>query len=449
MKKIGKLIVVLAVTAQVLAGCGAEKAPAETAGRMPETETAETEMADQTAETETAQTEAAEEDGAAADASAAEESKAAELTPDPTNLSYLEEIQIVDFYGDGAEYPLYAPKGGENTDGFFTFFGHGIVFSAMVYGVGSSEDVQMYLDVLMDSEIASWKGDQDRMDSVAGEICKKGDDRYVILSAKEEDYRGTVYQTRKLSYLSARDGACVSWDMEVSENEQDEETAALVAEVARCYGLDLSELIVDDGTWAKQNAEVEADMQDVYEPEEGEPVLEKVEGYQYLGMVTIALGEEEKVTSPVLAPMGRNTSVKTNKVLATMHGVSVWITGNYNEHPGNYQAEMKKSAENSLDYYNEEEYGNRNGKVSEVMPMPGMESAVYYVIEYEQKNSLTEEWHKRVDIKCLIQVEEKYRITCEIKLQNEDYDGTTNSLLKELETAYGLDLSAWYAQDKQ
>lgn len=453
MKKFGKVFAMAFLTAFFLTGCGTaggsrEKAPADEAD-----ETVGTAAADEAAETagetgETLKAEGSDTSGTETAEEAPEEETVAprkELTPDPTNLSYLEEVQIVDFYGNGKEYPVYAPKDGENENGFFTYFGHGIAFSASVYGVESSEDISMYLDVLMDSEIAGWKGNQDYTDAVAGEVFTKGDDRYVILSAMAEDYRGTAYQKKRLSYLSARDGACVSWDMEVDENDQDEETALLIAEVARCYGLDLSGLTVDDGTWAEQNAEV--DLQDVYEPAEGEIALEKVEGYQYLGMVTLTLDEEGKVTCPVLAPMGRNTTVKEDKVLTTIHGVSVWISGNYSESLGNYQSEMKKDAENALKYYNDEEYNYRNGKVSEVMTMQGMEAAVYYVVEYEQKSILTEEWQKRVDINCSIRLKEKYHITCEIKFQIEDFDGTTNSLIKELETAYGLDLSAWYADE--
>lgn len=467
MKKFRKVITVMLLTALVVTGCGAagdsrEKAPAETADDATEKapagmtdETTGTDAADEAAETvgETGETLAAEESDTAGTDTAKEAPKEEaakphkELTPDPTNLSYLEEIQIVDFYGSKKEYPLYAPKDGENQDGFFTFFGHGVSFSASVYGVESPEDIPMYLDVIIDGEVESWKGTQDYTNAAASEIFTKGDDRYVFLSAKAEDYRGTAFQKKKLCYVSVRDDACVSWDMEINENDQDEETAPLVDEVARCYGLDLSEFTVEDGTWAQQNAEVEADLQDVYEPEEGESALEKVDGYQYLGMVTLTLDEEGKVTCPVLAPMGRNTTVKEGKVLTTIHGVSVWIRGNHSERLGNYQAEVKKDAKYALKYYNDEEYNYRNGKVSEVMPVPGMESAVYYVVEYEQKSILTEEWCERVDINCSIQIKEKYHITCEIKLQIEDYDGTTNSLLKELETAYGIDLSAWYADE--
>lgn len=375
-----------------------------------------------------------------------EEKAPVEKAPDPTNLIYLEEYQIADVFGDGKEYPLYAPKGGENMDGFFFYSDHGITFTASIYSGGSTEELPMYLDMSVNMQVEDWKEDPECSDVGVGETLAKGDDRYLFLTAKKKDFFGAVYQRRKLIYMSVRgDGVGVFWEMELSENAQDEETAPLIAEVARCYGLDLREFGMEDGTWAEQSATLEAERQNIYEPEEGELALEKVEGYQYLGMTTIAMDDEGEVTCPVLVPMGRSTTVDVNRASTSIHGVSVWVRGYNTPYAGNYQAMAQKDVDQALDYYNNLEYGYRNGKVSEVMPMPGQEAAVYYIVEFEQKESLTEEFYKRTDINCLIQVKEKHYVSCEIHLIPKDYDVETNNLIKELETAYGLDLSAWYA----
>lgn len=435
MKNFWRVIITLTLTAAVLAGCGAaekeEKAPVEEAAETPDTgEAAETvEESVEIPATEETVREISE-----------------NLEPDPTNLTYLEEYQIEDVFGDGKEYPLYAPKRGENTDGFFFYSDHGITFTASIYSGGSMEELQMYLDMSVDLQVEDWKEDPECSDVGVGETLAKGDDRYLFLTAKKKDFNGAIYQRRKLIYMSVRDGgAGVFWEMELSENAQDEETSPLIAEVARCYGLNLGEFSMEDGTWAEQDAKLEAERQNVYEPEEGELVLEKVEGYQYLGMATIAMDDEGEVTCPVLVPMGRNTTVDENRASTTIHGVSMWVRGDHTPYAGNYQAMAQKDADYALDYYNNLEYGYRNGKVSEVMPMPGQEAAVYYFVEYEQKDSLTEEYNRRTYIDCLIQVKEKHYVSCEIRLLFEDYDVETNDLLKELETAYGLDLSAWYA----
>lgn len=432
MKNFWRVMISLSLTAAVLAGCGAaekeeEKASVEEAAETPAAETAE------------------EMDGTSV---AEEEAEGAPetLAPDPTNLIYLEEYQIEDVFGDGKEYSLYAPKGGQNTDGFFFYSDHGITFTASIYSGGSLEELQMYLDMSVDLQVEDWKEDQECSEVGVGETLAKGDDRYLFLTAKKKDFNGAIYQRRKLIYMSVRDGgAGVFWEMELSENAQDEETSPLIAEVARCYGLNLGEFSMEDGTWAEQDAKLEAERQNVYEPEEGEIVLEKVEGYQYLGMATIAMDDEGEVTCPVLVPMGRNTTVDENRASTTIHGVSMWVRGDHTPYAGNYQAMAQKDADYAQDYYNDLEYGYRNGKVSEVMPMPGQEAAAYYFVEYEQKDSLTEEYNRRTYIDCLIQVKERHYISCEIRLLFEDYDVETNDLLKELETAYGLDLSAWYA----
>lgn len=454
MKKFGKFITMMILTSLMLAGCGkegdgGEKASAETTEQAAEPSTAQAETAEKD------QTPAAEESGEAGEtAESAEAERAAKdameeaLTPDPTNLTYLQEYQIVDFYGDGKEYALYAPKGGENTDGFFYAYDHGVTFTASVYGGGSLENLRMYLDETIKLQAKDWQEDPECSQVGVGEILEKGDDRYLFLTAKAKDIYGTPYQKTKLLYMSVRDGSTgVFWDMEVREFERDEETADLIREVARCYGLNLKELAMEDGEWANQDAQREADQQDVYEPEEGDPVLEKVEGYQYLGMLTLALDDEGSVTCPVLVPMGWNTTADEDRVSTTIHGVAVRANGYHTPTVRNFQAMVQEEADWDLKYFSDPEQGNRNVQISKVMPMQGQESGVFYILEYEEQDYGTDEYYKRTDITCMIQVKEKYYLTCKISLKSVDFDGKTNDLIKELETAYGLDLSAYYAQE--
>lgn len=448
MKNFRKVITMMLLTALLLAGCGkaenAEEASETAKPPAAEMETAENDNApaveesDEAAETPAAQTETT-------------------LAPDPTNLTYLEEYQIVDFYGDGKEYPLYAPKGGENTDGLFYFWEHGVTFTASVYNCGylgaadmADEALQMYLQETVNLQAKEWQENPDYSEVGVGEIMEKGDDRYLFLTAMAKDFYGTPYQRTKLIYMSVRDGGVgVFWDMEVSEQGQDEETAPLLQEVARCYGLNLNELAMEDGAWEEQNAQREADQQDVYEPEEGDPVLEKVEGYEYLGMVEMGFClDEENFTCPVLAPMGRNTSTDEDSTMTTMHGVYVRITGDYSEVSQNYQKMAQNGADRDFKFRSDPEEENRNVRVSELIPMQGQESGVYYVVEYEEKERNSDEYHKVAEVNFYIQVKEKYFIIGRISLLSEDYDSATNALIKELETAYGLDLSAWYADEE-
>lgn len=454
MKNYVRVHAAMFLTVLALAGCGVEKTPADTAD---ETAAANAETAGETEEVSAAEERGAAED--AVDVSAAEETEdtakeiSETLTPDPTNLSYLEEYQIADYYGDGKEYPLYAPIGGENSDGFYYFWEHGVTFTASVYNCGypdvATEALQMYLQETVNAQAKDWQENPDYSEVGVGEILEKGDDRYLFVTAKAKDLYGTPYQRTKLIYMSVRDGGVgVFWDMEVSEREQDEDTMPLVNEVARCYGLNLGELAMEDGEWADQDAQREADQQDVYEPEEGDPVLEKVEGYQYLGMMDMGFClDEEGFTCPVLAPMGWNTSAKEDSVSTTIHGVYVRVSGDYTSASKNYQGMAQEGADRDFKYQSDPEEENRNVRVSEVMPMKGQEAGVYYVVEYEEKEWNGEEYHKRADVGFCIQVKEHYFIFGTIYLKSVDYDSKTNELIKELETAYGLDLSEWYADE--
>ena len=78
------------------------------------------------------------------------------------------------------------------------------------------------------------------------------------------------------------------------------------------------------------------------------------------------------------------------------------------------------------------------------MTMSGFNQAVYYIVEYDEPDHNGEGYHKRVKVECHIRLEEKYHLSCSIWLNDEDYDNATNILLKELETAYGVDLSRYY-----
>lgn len=444
MKDFWRVITIMILTASVSAGCGAaetteEKAPVETVE-----ETEEAPAAEETAEAaeETAGTPAPEE---------AVGEMPETLEPDPTNLTYLEEYQIEDFYGDGKEYSLYAPKGGDNTDGSFYYDDHGITFTASVFNCGypeySSEFLQMYLDETVNLKVEDWKEDPECSDIGVGETLAKGDDRYLFLTVKKTDYNGTPYQRRMLIYMSVRDGGVgVFWDMELREYAQDEETAPLIAEVARCYGLNLSELAMEDGTWAEQNAQHEADRQDVYEPKEGEIALEKVDGYQYLGVTTLSL-KDGTLQCPAMAPMGWNTEVQEDLIRANMHGVSVYIRG-FNTGSLNYMGLVEKEADSDLRYRSDPEEGNRNVKRSEVMAMSGNEEAVYYIVEYDEQSYRDENYYHTAEVNCYIRLDDDYLFACDITLRSEEYDSATNVLMKELETAYGIDMSAYYREEE-
>lgn len=430
MKNFWRIMTALTLTAVTLAGCGTAGNTGENAALQASTEN-ETAVTPESEENETTETSAAEET----------------VTSDPAGFTYLEEYQIMDFYGNGKEYALYAPKGGQNEEGLFYYNEHGVNFTAAVYSSDSVEELRKYLDNKVRQTTEFWQEDLECLDVSVGEVLEKEDDRYLILTAKDKDSLGTPYQKRLLKYMSVRDGNVgIFWDMQVREDLQDEETALLISEVARCYDLDLSEFGIEDGTWAEQNAQRVADLHDVYEPEEGDSVLEKAEGYQHLGRLTLTLDDEGNVTYPVLAPMGWTTEADEDTVSAMIHGVYVQIAGGYTDSAIDIQEELREEADQEEKLYSDPELGKRNARASEVMPLQGQEPGAFYTLEYESQNYGSEEYYKCAKITWVIQVKENYLVAFRITLLSMDYDNNTNSLIKELETAYGFDLSKWYAK---
>lgn len=362
---------------------------------------------------------------------------------DAAALEYMKKYTIADVYGDGASYEAYAPDGSESSDDFLSYIDHGINFFAAVYGGGDEELPYQILNESLKGLKADWEQSEEYSDAKFGEVVKNGADRYVSTSVKTKDLFGTDYEKRVFYYLDIpKTGVGVLWQVEVSEIQIDEMTEKLLTEIGQCYGIGL-ESIMPNGEWAQADAKRQVDAQDTYEPEEGETALTRVDGYQYLGQATLSLKDGE-IQCPVLAPMGSSTMAKEDHIYASMHGVSVNIdstpTGT-----DDYVPLLKKGADRLYGQkLNDEDVENRNVHKSEVMEMSGYEKAWYYVVDYETPDIITEEYYKEVSVNCRIVIGEKYVLTCDITLRDDKFDASTNALLMELETAYGIDLSEYY-----
>ncbi len=357
------------------------------------------------------------------------------------SLQYMEKVLIQDYFGDAAEYEMYAPVGSENEEGFLSYFDHGLMFSAMVFDGGSNAFLYEYLNESVDFQKEDWENDADISDIEIGEIRANGDDRYLFASAWQEDFNGIPFKRIMIFYLDVqKDGTGIFWNLEISERSRDEVTDLIVDETSRCYGISLDDLDAG-GEWAKKDAQRELERQDVYEPEQGEPVLAGVDGYQYMGMTTLTL-DGGSIQCPVMAPMGWNTRVKDGEVSASMHGVSMYVRGG-KAVSSNYFAAAEKDASYKYESCLEEE-GNKNVERTKVMEMKGYDAAAYFIVSYDEQDYESEEYYARADVKCYIRIEDEYMLNCAIYLNSDNYDNATNILLKELETAYGIDLSEFY-----
>lgn len=354
------------------------------------------------------------------------------------SLQYMEKVLIEDYYGDKTEYEMYAPIGSDNKEGYLGYIDHGLMFSAMVYSYGIQNFFEEGLQISIDTVIEDWEEYYQYSDIQVSEIMQNGDDRYVFLSARAEDFNGLAYDKKQVIYQNVRGNyVAIEWQLEITERNVDSETYLIIDEISKCYGIYLDDLAVN-GEWEKSEAERQMEIQDAYEPEEGESELTKADGYQYMGITTISIDD---INCPIMLPMGRNRNVRETSASSDMHGVYVHICGYYSK---NYQAEAANDADRQYRNISDPDEGNQNVRRSEVMPMLGFNQAVYYVIEYDELDYDGEEYHSRADVYCYIKLDDKRYLSCHIKLSRENYDDATNILLKELETAYGLDLSRYY-----
>lgn len=189
-------------------------------------------------------------------AESAEEADAGEEEPEEEELQYIELVEVEDYYGDNSLYEVYVPIGNENEDGFVSYYDHGISFYAAVYsGFESSSYLELGLTESIETYLESWQNDERYSDIEVSDVLKNGSDRYQILTAKKEDYYGTVYDITEICYMDIREkGVGVLWNMVMEENDADEETELIIDELAKCYDVDLDSLKASGG-WALANKE--------------------------------------------------------------------------------------------------------------------------------------------------------------------------------------------------
>lgn len=365
-------------------------------------------------------------------------------------LHYMEKVIIEDYYGTMEEYEMYAPIGSDYHEGYLGYYDHGIMFSAMVCAAeGFTQDFiyELWEDVSVKSMKEEWQNDTEYFDVQIGEIMENGDDRYLIVSACRNDFHGTPYVVKRLCYLDMRgEDKGVDWTLSVSERDLDEDTEKILEEIAQCYDISLEDFMTG-GEWAENDAQRRVAEQDVYEPETGEKTLDEVEGYQYLGAAMLSF-DDGTITCPVLAPMGWKTYVEEERVSSSMHGVSVSVKGYHTYSQNNYMALLKGFADDSYRYAKESETNTKNVEKSEIMAMRGLGMAAYCIISYDKQNDEDGEYESTAKVKSIIRLEDTDFLLCDITLRAGEYDASTDILLKELETAYGMDLSEYYYDKK-
>lgn len=169
-------------------------------------------------------------------------------------FTYLEQLMIEDYYGDKAEYEVYAPKGSSCEDGIVFYSDHGLTYSAYVTSYVYGSSMQECLEDAMRFETDFWKEQAaEYTDVQIGEVTKNGADLYQVAQAKRKDAFDVPFDLKRICYMNEKkDGLCVQWSLELSECNEDEETNLILDELAQCYGFDAAK-VKSDGGWAAAN----------------------------------------------------------------------------------------------------------------------------------------------------------------------------------------------------
>ena len=359
-------------------------------------------------------------------------------------LQYVEKIILEDYYGDKSEYEVYVPKDAIKGDGFAFFNNHGLNFNISLFNGGSDDKLDNYLNNMVQTDINVWGSENfNYWEMEFGEMIRCGDDRFRISSAMTEDYSGIPYAVKKIYYMDViKEGVGAAWTLEVSDRGVDDVTNAMIDEIAKCYRIDLEGIKPGD-TWSVGDAKRYEQQQDEYEPLEG---VEKLDGYQYMGLAVITDYSWGQIPCPIMIPLGWRTYVGESNAWADMHGVGV--SGNFGSlHGSDFLTTIQSRIDSSAGTYERLSDTYANVRAGSAQSIPGYDMASCAAITYEEVDYLTGEFLPRVDVICYIRVQEDYLLTVTITLSFEEYDGSTNTLLKELETAYGIDLSEYYNEE--
>lgn len=443
-------LLVICLLAVILAGCGQKEDP----GKGEDNKSVLSPTADEDEGPETDEETEGREDGITDEngEGLTEPEPAGERTVEPlpelteeelASLQYIEKIAIEDVYGDHAEYVAYAPVGVQYEDGFAFYFGHGLTYHATAANYGFDSIMEDYAYSSLEFDLEEWENENSGYrDIKVSEIIRCGEDSYRIATVMNDDVFGTPYSVKTVYFLDKQaEGAGVSWSLEMQDYAVDDETDAIIDELARYYRINLDDL-KSSGEWQAGDNKRKEEQQDEYEPREGDLVLEKVDGYQYMGLTYLS-DIQGKAQCPVMVPMGWQTAAQETYVRARMHGVAV-SGGVESLYGRDFLSRVQEGIDDQNRVYENypDEYANVQSGKSQ--PIAGFDMARYAVFTYEQQDYGTDEFLPRAKILCYIKFREDYILCYSITLYFEEYDHSTTALIKELEVAYGIDLSEFY-----
>lgn len=162
------------------------------------------------------------------------------------SLEYVQKYMVDDRFYSKAEFPVYAPAGSDDTDWLLYYVGHGIHFSASVDNGGTRYYLYQGFESMAMGEAEDWQEKDYYLDVRVGKIQTNGEDRYLLVSAKQQD-KGRTYVVKEFSYLDVQSERIgVRWQLELDGRYVDENTDLIIDELAKCYGINLDKLKISN-----------------------------------------------------------------------------------------------------------------------------------------------------------------------------------------------------------
>lgn len=354
-------------------------------------------------------------------------------------FEFIEKMEMRDYDDTETIYEIYLPKEAEVTEGTAFYNQHGLYYYNNICNYDSTEELYDMFAISVEKRLEQYQGPEiDYADLKFSGILENGEDRYCIITGMGMGYDGTSFEVKSLHYMEIQpNGAGIDWTLETVPGETDREADRVLCEIETCYGISLDAIKVESPI------EPSDENQDDYQVKEGHNILETVDGYHYLGLGTFS-DYDEVVECPVLIPKARETNVHASNAYSFLHGVRV--VADLNTLYGNSIIMTELKTEMELIYQSrfDDNQKIRNVWKSAMFSVPDFEDAMYCVISYEKKSAKSDEYFPRAEVLCFIPVDESFYLAVTIYLSEEQYDASTNTVICELENAYGLDLSAYY-----
>ncbi|MDE7447018.1 MAG: hypothetical protein K2N15_15125 [Lachnospiraceae bacterium] len=322
--------------------------------------------------------------------------------------------------------------------------GHGITFTIRIVGFGdwsytsAEEEVASVIQDEVDRINRNPPGYQNMViDNCV--MVEEGLCYYQHMSVEELDIQENASMRHTLIYVGTTSegvGYCIN--LKVLEKETDSETNRILAELGACYNVDLSGYGNSENDLNNAGKYVDA-AQDVYTQKVGKPEIRKLEEYTFMGVTEIS-GRNDN-TYEILIPMGKNTANYGSSMLAEMHGVKIYMyTGTvYKSLAESVQRELQSKCNSFLE--KSRDYKDVTiGELSATEDGEGIYGAVN-VGQCVAYDGLVFPYHE-ICYQRIIGDDVVVHIS--ITLDEYDYDVQTNTLLKEIEQAYQMDLSEFY-----